>query len=96
MEPFGPGNLKPVFITRNVNDTGYSKLVKEKHIKFVVNDGTQILSGIGFNLLNKFHIIQDKKPFDIVYTIDLNEWNGESRLQLKVIDIRQEKDQYTL
>ena len=92
MEPFGPGNLKPVFITRNVMDSGYSKLVKDKHIKFVVNDGTQILSGIGFNLSEKFQIVQNQKPFDLVYTLDLNEWNGESRLQLKVIDIRQKND----
>ena len=34
MEPFGPENLRPVFIARNVMDTGYSKIVKEQHIRF--------------------------------------------------------------
>ncbi|MBC7689686.1 MAG: hypothetical protein H7211_16075, partial [Aquabacterium sp.] len=36
----------------------------------------------------KFALLQTKKPLDIVFTIDENEWNGESTLQLKVIDIR--------
>ena len=39
-------------------------------------------------MANKFEIIESKQPFDIVYTIDENEWNGQTTLQLKVIDIR--------
>ena len=39
-------------------------------------------------MAEKFHLLQMKKPIDIVYTIDENEWNGETNLQLKVIDIR--------
>ena len=34
------------------------------------------------------YLLQMKKPIDIVYTLDENEWNGEITLQLKVIDIR--------
>ena len=36
MEPYGPENLRPVFITKNVSDTSWSKIVKEQHIRFVV------------------------------------------------------------
>lgn len=88
MEPFGPGNTKPIFLTRNISDTGYSKIVKDIHIKFVVTDGNTILTGIGFNLANKFNLLTDKKPFDILYALEENEWNNEKRIQLKVIDIR--------
>jgi single-stranded-DNA-specific exonuclease len=88
MEPFGPDNMRPVFISRNITDTGYSKLVKERHIKFVVKQDNIVFKGIGFNMADKFHLLQVNKPLDIVYTLDENEWNGETHIQLKVIDIR--------
>lgn len=89
-EPLGPDNLRPVFLARNITDTGYSKLVKEEHIKFSVRQGRSgpTLSGIGFYMADKFPIVNSKKPFDIVFNIDENEWNGQTSLQLKVIDIR--------
>lgn len=87
MEPFGPENMRPIFITRNAIETGFSKIVKEKHIRFVVKHGECTFTGIGFNLSEKFHLLQKDKPFDIVYTLDINEWNGQQNLQLKVIDI---------
>lgn len=88
MEPFGPGNMRPVFLAGNVIDTGYSKIVKDLHIRFVVKQQGITLTGIGFNMATKFNLLQMKKPLDIVFTIDENEWNGETSLQLKVIDIR--------
>ena len=39
-------------------------------------------------MADKFYLLQMKKPLDIVYTLDENEWNGQKSLQLKVIDIR--------
>lgn len=88
MEPFGPENMRPVFIAENVIDTGYSKIVKELHIRFVLKNDNKTLTGIGFNMADKFHLLQEKKPIDVVFTIDENEWNGETSLQMKVIDIR--------
>ena len=88
MEPYGPENLRPVFITKRVADTSWSKIVKELHIRFVLKQDNIVLTGIGFNLAEKFHLLQMQKPIDIVYTIDENEWNGEINLQLKVIDLR--------
>ncbi len=88
MEPYGPESLRPVFITKNVMDTGWSKIVKELHIRFVVTHEGVVLTGIGFNMAEKFHLLKSKKSIDMVYTIDENEWNDEIVLQLKVIDIR--------
>ncbi|MBC7721182.1 MAG: single-stranded-DNA-specific exonuclease RecJ [Pedobacter sp.] len=88
MEPFGPDNMRPVFITRKVMDTGFSKLVKEQHIKFSIRQQNVMVSGIGFNMANKFHLLQMKEPVDIVYTLDENEWNNEKNIQLKVIDVK--------
>jgi single-stranded-DNA-specific exonuclease len=88
MEPFGPENMRPVFIARNIEDTGYSKIVKDLHVRFVVKQHNVTFTGIGFNMAEKFYLLQMKKPLDIVFTIDENEWNGNTSLQLKVIDIR--------
>jgi single-stranded-DNA-specific exonuclease len=89
-EPFGPTNLRPVFISRNVtNYKGFSRVVKEMHIRFVIeqNKGATI-SGIGFGMADKFDVIASGNPFDILYTLDENEWNGNKSIQMKVIDIR--------
>jgi single-stranded-DNA-specific exonuclease len=86
MEPFGPENMRPVFLAKNLQDTGYSKIAKEQHIRFVVKQDKFSFTGIGFNLAHKFELL--KKPVDIVFTLDENEWNGNVSLQLKVIDLR--------
>lgn len=88
MEPFGPENMRPVFIARNVSDTGFSKIVKEQHIRFVLRQNNITLTGIGFNMADKFPILQQQEPIDIAFTIDENVWNGETNLQLKMIDLR--------
>lgn len=88
MEPFGPGNMRPVFITRNVYNTGWSKVVKEQHIRFSLRQKGMRYDGIGFQMADKFDILQHNQPVDIVYTIGENEWNGEVKLQLKMIDLR--------
>jgi single-stranded-DNA-specific exonuclease len=88
MEPFGPENLRPVFLAKNVADTGWSKIAKELHIRFVVKQGDSSITGIGFNMADKFPLLENRKPVDIVFTIDTNEWNGTVSLQLRVIDIR--------
>ena len=87
MEPFGPLNMRPVFIARNVLESGYSKIVKEQHLRFVVKQGNVMLTGIGFGIAEKFYLLQQHVPLDIVFTIDLNEWNGMRSVQMKVIDI---------
>ncbi|HRO69022.1 MAG TPA: single-stranded-DNA-specific exonuclease RecJ [Chitinophagaceae bacterium] len=88
MEPFGPENLRPVFLTRNVVDTGYSRIVKETHLRFSLRQGGRTFTGIGFNLHDKYECLRQKQPCDIVYKLDINEWNGEKSLQLRVIDCR--------
>jgi single-stranded-DNA-specific exonuclease len=88
MEPFGPENMRPVFISRKVADVGWSKIVKEDHIRFVLKQDDIVFKGIGFNLAHKFHLLGRENPLDIVFTLDENEWNGEKHLQLKIMDLR--------
>ena len=93
MEPFGPENVRPVFIARQVFDSGYSRIVKEQHIRFSLRQGNTTLTGIGFGMAEKFSLLQLKQPVDVVFKIDENEWNGEKSLQLRVIDFRLSKEQ---
>ena len=88
MEPFGPENMRPVFIAKKVYNTGFSKIVKEQHIRFSLIQHNKTLNGIGFNMVNKFDELLMNKPIDVVFTLDLNEWNNEKHLQLKVIDFK--------
>lgn len=90
-EPFGPENMMPVFLTKNVRDTGYAKCIgkNEEHLKmFVKQNGTQPIDCVGFGLGGKLPLVQGLKPFEMVYSIDENHWNGNVSLQLKVRDIR--------
>ncbi len=87
MEPFGPENMRPVFITRKVIDTGYSKIIKEQHIRLVIKQNNITFTAIGFNMRDKFPLLEKKIPLDIIFSIDENEWNGQKSLQLKIVDM---------
>lgn len=88
MEPFGPGNMKPVFIVRHLMEYCWSKIVKEQHIRFVLKQDDILYSGIGFNMAGRFGLLQSGKPIDIVFTLDENNYNNQKYLQLRVIDFR--------
>jgi single-stranded-DNA-specific exonuclease len=88
MEPFGPENMRPAFLCRHVTNNGYSKIVKDNHIRFVLRHGGITLTGIGFNMAEEFSILELKKPIDVVFSLDMNEWEGNTTLQLKIIDFK--------
>ncbi|MFO0415057.1 MAG: single-stranded-DNA-specific exonuclease RecJ [Bacteroidota bacterium] len=88
MEPFGPDNMRPVFVSRGVKDTGHSYIVKEQHLKLVVQQNGVTLTGILFRGAHLLSEIQ-KGAVDIVYTIIENEFRGSKTLQLQVVDLRE-------
>ncbi|WP_291871244.1 single-stranded-DNA-specific exonuclease RecJ [Maribacter sp.] len=93
-EPFGPGNMTPVFMAENVKDSGYAKGVgaDESHLKCSIfqnlaSGNSQKINGIGFNLGNKLSTVKEHS-FSAVFSIDENEWQGNCSLQLKIRDIK--------
>lgn len=92
MAPFGPSNSRPVFMTKGVIDNGSGRLIGQdkNHLKLAITntDNSKTLDGIGFGMSDYFSCIKDKQPFDVCFVLDLNEWNGISKLQLIVKDIR--------
>ncbi len=90
-EPFGPQNRTPVFLTKNLTDSGYAKNLgaDETHLKlFVSQNNSQSLGAIGFGLGDKLSFVKNKNPFDAVYCIDENEYNGTLSVQLRLKDLR--------
>ena len=91
LAPFGPKNSKPLFVTHKCQDTGASRLVgKEKdHLKIEVFDnyGGRI-SGIAFSKADYISDIKKKNFFSILYSIDKNEYNGKSNIEINVRDFR--------
>nr|WP_321406794.1 single-stranded-DNA-specific exonuclease RecJ [uncultured Carboxylicivirga sp.] len=90
--PFGPGNMKPVFVTRNVFDYGTSKAVgKDKdHLKLelIEEHSAAIKQGIAFSMGNALKKIKENSAFDICYTVEENFYNGITTLQVMLKDIK--------
>ena len=89
--PFGPQNMHPVFMSENLQDTGYGKCVGEddRHLRFTAKQASSnAIVGIGFGLGKKLSSITNKKLFSTAYVIDENEWQGNVSLQLMVKDIK--------
>ena len=93
-EPFGPANMRPVFMTKGLYDyQGASNVVKEQHLRIVAHQKNgSVIEGIGFGLVDKYDLVSNG-PFDMLYNIEENEYNGNIRLQVKVIDIRKSVNQ---
>ncbi|MCB9225381.1 MAG: single-stranded-DNA-specific exonuclease RecJ [Crocinitomicaceae bacterium] len=93
LAPFGPGNMRPVFVSRNVKDTGSSRILKDEHLKLSIMQEDYpdiVMNGIAFGMSEWYTSLQEGLV-DIVYTIEENYWNGNVSLQLMVKDIRKSK-----
>ncbi len=91
LEPFGPGNPAPVFLTEAVVDTGNVHIVGSNHLRMDLREaGTNAapFQAIAFGLGESFSEIYKRKPFAICYSIEENQWNSTTSLQLNIKDIR--------
>jgi single-stranded-DNA-specific exonuclease len=89
MGPFGPGNMRPNFVTKDVYDTGYSKVLNGNHLKLnILKDGQDPRNGVGFGMGNYMKIVQEKESFDICYQLYANVWNNQTKIEFKIKDLR--------
>jgi len=90
--PFGPGNMKPVFVTRKVIDYGTSRLVgkEQEHLKLELVDSSSenVMNGIAFRMHAFNTHLKALNPLDICYTIEENTFNGNTNIQLMIKDIK--------
>ena len=93
-QPFGPGNSAPVFMTKNVFDGGTGRLVgsSSEHMKLDLSqkeDPYNQFPAIGFGMAEHYHLIRDRKPFDICYSVEENEFRGNVTIQLNLKDVKE-------
>ena len=91
-QPFGPGNMAPVFESDNVVDNGKSNLVgnDKEHLKLSItqSNGSTVYSAIAFQLAEHYRKIHKGIPFNICYTLYENVFRGVTSMQLRVKDIK--------
>lgn len=96
--PFGPENIKPIFVTRGCRDAGTSKLVGKKleHIKLDITDGVneRVMNAIAFGMGQYFERIHAGEPFDIIYTIEENRHRNGVNIQLMVKGIKMHDERW--
>jgi single-stranded-DNA-specific exonuclease len=93
MSPFGPENLQPVFMTKQVKAAGRTRIMKNRHLKVsVVEEETGItFEAVGFDMADYFDFIDSGMRFDIAYTLEENTFWGEGTLELYLRDIKFEE-----
>jgi len=98
--PFGPGNMKPVFVTRKVIDYGTSSLVgkEQEHLKLELIDSSceNVMNGIAFRMFEYNDHLKALNPLDICYTIEENYFNGNVSIQLMIRDIKIDEEKMTV
>jgi single-stranded-DNA-specific exonuclease len=92
-QPFGPENMSPLFVSRNVFDTGAGRMVGSsgEHLKLDLcqeSTGQKSFPAIAFSQANHFEYIRAGNPFDICYSVEMNEFRGNRTLQLNIRDIK--------
>ena len=87
--PFGPGNMRPVFVARNVEIYGTPRIVGKNHLKFKVRSNGQIFDAIGFNLGGFIEkLLHGRRTADLAFSLDESDFAGEAVPQLKIKDIK--------
>jgi len=94
--PFGPGNMRPIFFSHDVEVFGTPRVVGRDHLKLKVRQDTIVFDCIGFGLGSKLDEVKQSKKVDILFTIEENTWNGNVFPQLKLRDIRSGAQQRTI
>lgn len=91
LEPFGPGNSCPLFMTQRIQVSGEPRIVGTNHLRFKVFQNGSTVDAIAFNRAEDIEIAHNGSLIDMVYSVDENVWQDRSNLQLKVRDLRQSR-----
>ena len=87
--PFGPQNMRPVFVSRNLQVVGSPSIVGRNHLKFKVRQHKKVFDVIGFNMGDLFYRIgPGESHLDLAYVIEENEYMGRKTVQLRAKDLR--------
>lgn len=89
MAPFGPHNMQPLFVSEGLKDDGRARLLKDQHLKLYLKQGNSaVYEAIGFGMPQYFERIKKGDKFNVCFSLEENEYNGEKSLQLQIRDIK--------
>ncbi|MDZ7362822.1 MAG: single-stranded-DNA-specific exonuclease RecJ [candidate division KSB1 bacterium] len=89
LAPYGPQNMRPVFVSRGVRVSGAPQIVGNNHLRFHVKQDNKRFDCIGFGLGEKINLLNNSKgEIDLAYLIEENTYQGRTTLQLRIKDIR--------
>ena len=89
LAPFGPGNMRPQFVSRKVEIAGKPRLVGNgDHLKFRAKQNSKTFDAIAFNMGKHYSDLLSGKPFDLAFVVEENEWQGRKSIQLNIRDIK--------
>jgi single-stranded-DNA-specific exonuclease len=84
MEPFGPGNMRPVFLCRDLKHRFDPRVVGAKHLKMSLTDGSTTMDAIAFGFGDRIGQVRSSPRVSVAFSVDENEYNGRVSLQMKV------------
>lgn len=93
-EPFGPGNLRPIFVSENICIEGGPSIVGNGHLKMSLRqEGSPVFDAIGFNMHEYLPKLRncDEQKIDVAYVLEENHWNGKRTIQMRLKDIHVEE-----
>ncbi len=89
-EPYGPANLRPIFVSEGVQVVGVPTVVGNGHLKMKIKQGDSgVYDAIGFNMHEYLPFVRSGELFHIAYVLEENNWNGRRTLQMRLKDIHQ-------
>ena len=89
LAPYGPGNMRPSFACKRVEIVGNPRVLGNgDHIIFKVRHGQKVISAIGFNMSEHYEKLIKGLLIDLVFVVEVNEWQGRKLVQLNVRDIK--------
>jgi len=87
LAPYGPGNMRPLLVSRGVQISGMPRIVGENHLKFKARQNNIVISAIGWRLAELYEMLISNRPLDIAYVLEENQYKGIRELQLNIKDI---------
>ena len=97
--PFGPGNTRPLFMTREAEIIGYPRIVGRDHLKFRVrlnDEENSYIEAIAFGMGSRINELKGNKKFDLAFNIDENEYRGTVTKQLRIRDFRSSDEDHII
>ncbi len=89
MGPFGPLNLRPVFVSRKLKVVGEPSIVGSNHLKLNLEQNGVTMTAIGFNFADQAEeVLKNNRVIDCAYVLEENYWNGRKELQMRLKDIK--------